>query len=104
MHKLEFAKKYIEHHQKANEWLDSVPYEVRSTFFDTPFINSFLQLNDMMSEEIFSFELLEDINWFLFGRGGDPRLERDDNTYIIDTVDDFMNYLYECYDDEGNPW
>lgn len=97
MSKIQLLKKYLELYEHGNRWLDQVPHQVRSSFFDNPYCNSLNSINDLLLEECFSEDIVEEILWYLYGRGNDIKIEIGDKVYHIDNVNNFISYLQDQY-------
>jgi hypothetical protein len=84
---------------KGDQWLDSVPGEVNSVFFDNPYVDSLQRSNTLLLQSLFEDTLLQEVEWFLYEWEADKPVEFRTITYpdgsavVIDTVDDFVNYL-----------
>ena len=99
MTKLEILKTYLELHENASEWLDSVPHQIRTSFFDNPYCNALSSIIEMMLPEVFSSDLVELVWWYLYERGGDNTIEDNGIKYTINTIDDLISYTVQHYDE-----
>lgn len=90
----EFLVEYRKTQTKGQEWLDTVPRDINSAFYDNPFVESFYANNELLMRAAFG-ELYEDIYWFL--EEWHPSIGKitmpDETSYDIQNVDDYILYL-----------
>jgi len=95
--------------KKGDEWLDKVPSEINSVFFDNTYCDNLRRSTDALIHYIFDETLVQELDWFLYEWSPEKSenqrtiwitLNFDPNTntaYIINDVDDFVRYLKaEC--------
>lgn len=99
MTKIELLRKYLELQQYANEWLETVPHEVRIAFFDNPYCNALGNCSDHLLSYTFSERILYDVQWYLYDRGGDNSIEVDGKVYFIHSIDDFLSFIKEQHEE-----
>ena len=89
-------KKYDE---SANAWLDSIPREINSVFFDNPYVDSLQHTKELLLASLFDKPLIDEVEWFLYewSENKDESLRTitypDGSKYVINNVDDFVQYL-----------
>ena len=99
MTKLELVKLVIEEYNKQSEWLDSLPIEIQSAFFDNAYVQSLHHTNDKALELALGTELYEDLNWFLYDKpDGKTTVTIDSKSYDIETIEDYLSFVEEVYD------
>lgn len=87
------------HHLRGSRWLDTVPPEINSVFFDNTYVDSLQQCLEIMMKAHFSDELLQELQWFLYEWDKDHPIALrtitfpDNTTYIINNVQDYIEYL-----------
>lgn len=64
MNKEQIFRKLYEEQLRREEWLDKIPSNINSVFFDNEYVNSMSIANDMLIEKVFD-EHAESIFWFL---------------------------------------
>jgi hypothetical protein len=88
------------HYDKvANEWMDKVPSEINSAFFDNPYVDSIQHANSILLTALFDKPLYDEVNWFLYEWKAEKDVSLrtisfpDGCKYIINDLHDFVNYL-----------
>ena len=100
MTKLELVKLVIEEYNKQSEWLDSLPIEIQSAFFDNAYVQSLHRTNDKALTLALGVELYEDLCWFLYDKpDGKTTVTFDGKTYDIETFEDYLSFVKEVYDE-----
>jgi hypothetical protein len=95
----DLIEKLMHYDKVADDWMDKVPSEINSAFFDNPFVDALQHTKDLLLIALFDKPLLDEVNWFLY----EWKAERDVSLrtisfpdgckYIINNLDDFVNYL-----------
>jgi hypothetical protein len=82
---------------KQNEYLDTIPSDINSVFFDNTFVDLLARQKDLLIEHLFG-EHAEDVTWFLYefseGKTPGPHCRLADGTeYTYNTNEDYYEYL-----------
>lgn len=89
-----FLVKYRNSREDGQAWLDGIPRDISTAFFDNTLIQSLEYNNTLLMKALFG-DLYEDISWFLDewtperGKFTMP----DEKSYDIQDVDDYIFYL-----------
>lgn len=89
---------YINSTKVCDEYIDALPGEIQTVFFDTVPINSREQLIAELMKTLLGDTLYEEVMWFVYdGPVGDKTITVSNAnggsiTYTISTVEDFFNY------------
>jgi hypothetical protein len=84
---------------KADAWLDTVPPEINSVFFDNPYVDALQHTKDLLLETLFEKPLIDEVIWFLYEWAEDKDVSLrtitypDGRKFVINNLDDFVNYL-----------
>jgi hypothetical protein len=84
---------------KADAWLDRVPQEINSVFFDNPYVDALQHTKELLLTTLFDKPLRDEVDWFLYewSEEKDVSLRTitypNGSKYIINTLDDFVDYL-----------
>lgn len=84
---------------RSDAWLDSVPREVNSVFFDNPHVDTLEQTKTVLLNALFDGALRQEVDWFLYEWGPEKDVTYrtitypNGSTYTINNVDDFVAYL-----------
>lgn len=86
----------LKQNQLMDNWIDSVPTEIRSSFFDNPFVNKKDSQIQLLIEFIFDdLKLTYTIEYFLYNPF--PQnikiIDPNERNYTINDTKDFINYL-----------
>lgn len=97
--KLKLISKTIEEYKKRSEWLDSIPCDISSAFFDNAYVSSLEKLNETLLQEILGETLYQELTWFLYDKpqGKSSITFSDGVVFDVDTPEDFLNYLSVVY-------
>lgn len=99
MNKLDIIKLIIDEYKIRCEWLDSLPIEIQSAFFDNAYVQSLHRTNDKALTLALGTELYEDLCWFLYDKpNGKSTVTFDGKPYDIETVEDYLSFVKEVYD------
>jgi hypothetical protein len=88
-----------DNYDKGNAWLDTIPREVNSVFFDNPYVDSLHRINTVCLETIFDGYLRQEVEWFIYEWSADKDegyrtiTYPDGKKFVINTIDDFVEYL-----------
>ena len=88
-----------DNYDKGNTWLDTIPREVNSVFFDNPYVDSLHRINTVCLETIFDGYLRQEVEWFIYewDANKDSRYRTitllNGTKFVINTLDDFVVYL-----------
>ena len=81
--------------KEGDAWLETVPSAIRDSFYDNGYTETFYKQKELMLKFIFK-NLYEEIFWFLYDwRKGFTITNKDGKEYIINNLDDFVQYLSE---------
>jgi hypothetical protein len=93
-------QKLVDLRIRGDEWIDKVPGEVVSVFFENPYVDAALRSNTVLMEKLFDKSMIQEIEWFLYEWKPDAKVEMrtitypDGSTFTINTLDDFVTYLH----------
>jgi len=97
MTKIKLFRKIYENHCKTEQWIDSIPSDIRTAFYDNLYIETLHGQNDMLIKQIFSEDEIIDMEWFLYEWSN-----RSDMTWRIngqekgfENIDDYIEMLVE---------
>jgi hypothetical protein len=79
------------------QYLDSIPPDINSVFFDNAYVNNLAMQRDVLIEELFG-DMAEDVFWFLYefeaGKSPGPHLILADGIkYTFVTDESYYEYL-----------
>jgi len=104
MNKITILRELYIQQVDGNKWLDKVPREVSTAFFDNPYVESLQRSQDLLMTCVFTEEEHEWVDWFLLDWAGDKSLSviQGADTFAFNTIEDFVNYLVnqEDWEDE----
>ena len=86
---------------ERDEWVNTVPREINSVFFDNPYVESQYNVIEFLLENLLSdYRLKEVLDWFLYevNRDKGSLVKVDDEEFLIRTVDDFLVHMKRFYD------
>ncbi len=83
--------KMIAMEEKQDQWIDSLPRELKESFFDNDYVNSLRTQIDSLVEFIFK-DWTEDVGYFLYE---DPphEITTKKGKYVIHNVKEYVDYL-----------
>lgn len=95
MKKTEIFKLMYTHYSVGSDFIDKIPTDISDSYFDNPYCNSLWKMIDILSEELFTYEEQQWIDWFLFEwhDNRDLYVTFDDVDYTFDTIDEFIDIL-----------
>lgn len=88
MKKWEIVEKLLYDQEKINEWVDSIPSEIREAFFDNLVVNTIAENNDLLLSCFFDEYEYKEIDWLLH-----EWLNNRDLTAVIDGVEHKMKTI-----------
>lgn len=99
----ELLRKLVREHEYGDKWVDSVPVEIRDSYFDNPYVESALRINEMLMKEAFYSDEIEDIYWFLYEWRSNNSLcvVYQDIEYRFHSVEGFIKYMQLVH---GGEW
>lgn len=97
--KAKTVKKLIQNIQEqrkvGNDWLDNINYQIRTVFFDNSYTDSLHKQVDLLMRSTFK-DIYEEVDWFIMDwKAGFTITNKDGKDYIINNLDDFIQYLSE---------
>jgi hypothetical protein len=100
MHKLDIFREIYRLRREGDEWLDKIPKEVSSVFFENPYVDSLYRINDLLTKKVFTESEIEDMDWFLVDWffSQDLAAVLNGKEVAIHSIDDYINLLIN----EGN--
>jgi len=98
MSKLELFREIYRLHQTKDEWIESVPSDIRDSYFENTYVECLQRQIDLLINEVFDKEEREDIEWFLYEWNDGHHLEAILNgvTYTFKNIDDYIEFLIKC--------
>lgn len=79
----------------GNDWLDNINSEIRTVFFDNSYVESLHNQVQLLMKQTFK-NIYEEVDWFLYDwRPGFTITNKDGKDYVINNLDDFIQYLSE---------
>jgi hypothetical protein len=85
----------------GSEWIQSIPSDIRDSFFDNVLVQSQSKVNDLLLRALFNGALIEEVNWFLYEWSETSNevyrtiTNQHGRKYIINNVEDFCNFLID---------
>ena len=97
--KAKTVKKLIQNIQEQRkvgyDWLNNINYQIRTVFFDNSYTESLHKQVDLLMRATFK-DIYEEVYWFIMDwREGFTITNKDGKDYIINNLDDFIQYLSE---------
>lgn len=85
---------------EQEQYIETVPPDIRSIFFDNQYINLLCMQKDALINQLFG-DMADDVMWFLYefeaGKSAGPHCILADGTqYVYNTNEDYYRYLREC--------
>ena len=77
--------------KKQEEWIDSLPGQLRESFFDNDYVNSLRMQIDALIAVVFE-NWTEDVGYFLY-ENAPHEITTDKGVYHINTVKEYVDYL-----------
>lgn len=84
-------------YKRGEEWINSVPYQIRDAFFDNPYLSSRGMIIQRMMSYIFTDEEYEWVDWLTLEWDNNPELTMsvDGVTYSFETFEEGLDKLFE---------
>jgi len=108
MNKITILRELYVQQVDGNKWLDKVPREVSTAFFDNPYVESLQRSQDLLMTCVFTEAEQDWADWFLLEWTNDKSLTVGyDNgagnrgVFSFNTIEDFVNYLVNHEDWEA---
>lgn len=76
----------------GDAWLQTIPSEIRSPFYENPYTNNILMGHDTLLNFALG-DLTDDVMWFLYDWRPGFSIKVDEKEYIINDLDDYIQYL-----------
>lgn len=76
----------------GDAWLNTIPTEIRESFYENPYVNSILMEHDTLLKFTLG-DLCDDVFWFLYDWKPGFHITVDDRQYIINDLNDYITYL-----------
>ena len=87
----------VELHQKNEEYLQSVPSDLREGVFDNEYTNNQGRQFDLVFKALFGNTFVEEVYWFLYDWKPGYHIEINGKEYRINNIDDYFKYIEEEY-------
>lgn len=94
MNKTQLIRFLVNEHQKREEYLDSIPTDIRQSVFDNAYVTSIGRVNDALISKLFG-EKAESIFWFMYEWEPGYKESVDGKDIIINNTDDFIDFLWD---------
>jgi hypothetical protein len=75
------------------KYIDSIPKDIVSAFFDNEYVNNIAITAENTLIILLGPDLYDEYTWFVWDWKPGYTIEIQDNKYIINNIDDFMEYL-----------
>lgn len=82
----------VKSHKESHDWLEQLPRDIQSAFYENTYVNNILLDQDRLLKFAVG-DLYEDIQWFLYDWKPGFEIQVNETEYIIETLDDYINYL-----------
>ncbi len=83
--------------QERDKYLESLPADIRDSFFDNEYTNIMGMQYDIVLQALFGPVMVEDVYWFLLEWKPGYSVTVDGKEYTIQNVDQFIAYMVEIY-------
>jgi hypothetical protein len=93
MKKWEIVEKLLYDQERMNEWIDSIPADIREAFFDNLFVNTLCDNCELLLRSLFSEYEYSEIDWLLH-----EWLNNRDLTAVMDGVEYKMKTIGDAVD------
>lgn len=92
--------KYYDLKCKNEEYMDSIPYDIRQFVYDNTYNTNTQKQVEMLLEKLLGVDLYESFMWFLYDAplkskedGGSSNVSVDGREYYIYNMDTFVDYV-----------
>jgi len=75
------------------KYIDSIPRDIVSAFFDNEYVNNIAITAENTLITLLGPDLYDEYTWFFWDWKPGYTIEIQDHKYIINNIDDFMEYL-----------
>lgn len=86
-----FLTKIIDLENQQNKWINSLPNDISSVFFDNYYVTSVRKQYDETLKLVFG-DWFDDLTYFLYEKAP-HQITTDKNEYVINTVKEYVDYL-----------
>lgn len=86
----------IEHDQAGDAYIDSLPGDIQSAFFDNKFVEHLEKTKDLLMQQTFE-HLTEWVYWMMWEWKPGYEAKIDDVSYIIGDLNDFFEMIKANY-------
>ena len=93
----EIFKMLITERDKRDEFLNQLPSSISAAFFDNEMVNSLHKTIDKLCEKLFTPNLLQDVEYFLYDYEFGWKFSVNYKEYAFKTIDDILAYFKEEY-------
>lgn len=94
------AYDYVRLNDKNDEYLASVPRDIKNFIFDNEYANNIINQSNLFLELLLGVVLYEDFMWFLYDKtirheyeNDDPNIIVDGRKYYIHNLVTYLNYV-----------
>jgi len=93
--KLQLFRDLVKIRQDGDIWLDSVPGNIRTSFFDNNYVSAILNQLELVLSEIFTPEELDWVDYYFYEMGDDKTgtVAIDDVQHSFKGLDQYCNFL-----------
>lgn len=93
----EIFKMLITERDKRDEFLNQLPTTISAAFFDNEMVNSLHKTIDKLCEKLFTPNLLQDVEYFLYDYEFGWKFSVNYKEYEFNSTDDILAYFKEQY-------
>lgn len=94
----EIIRKLYTSYNERTEWLDSLPATIRDGYFDNEYVESLESNLTMLTAELFTADLYEDVYSFMFDNC--KSITIGSITYHFNGIEDFIQYVKDVHGEE----
>lgn len=96
--KLQIIKRYIEEKETRDNWLDQLPADISSAFFDNAYVNSFGMFEEYLLKVYLGENLYNELMWYCYDMPAhEVTITMGEKDYKITSAESFYKYLTEVY-------
>ncbi len=102
MKKWKIVEKLLYDQERMNEWIDSIPSEIREAFFDNLIVNTLSDNRELLLRSLFGEYEYSEIDWLLHEWLNNRELVAvmDNVEYKVETIGDAVEF-YKKFHPEG---
>lgn len=97
MNKIELFKLIHSEFVKRNNYLDTIPNDIQTAFFDNVYTGSYSLMHDKFITEIFG-DNAESVFWFLYEWQPGFEVCVGNDTTVINNIDDYIDWMTKYLD------